>query len=177
MDKKVDYLENQSRRNNLIFDGITEEFKESWADSERKVCKVLKDNLQIQDRPVIERAHRVGRIKPERNRPIVVKFLNYKDRESILLNARKLRGTSYSIREDLSEKVLAKRREQMPQFKEARDAGKVAYFNYDRLVIKERSQPPGTMLDRGAANTTHKADDKDDPNARRATRSQSVHKT
>ncbi len=33
--RKVDYLENQSRRNNVIVTGIPEQQNESWADSER----------------------------------------------------------------------------------------------------------------------------------------------
>ena len=47
MDGKVDYLENQSRRNNLIFEGIKEFDHEKWSDSEEKVRKILSENLKF----------------------------------------------------------------------------------------------------------------------------------
>lgn len=133
----IDYLENQSRRNNLVFGGIEERGKESWAESEEKVLNILKDKMDIQN-VIIERAHRVGKPKPQKSRPIVAKFLNYKDREAVLYNARNLRGTSLYVREDLSDRVLEKRRAQIHLLKEARVKGKIAFFNYDRLVIKDR---------------------------------------
>lgn len=135
---KLDYLENQSRRNNIIFDGIPETKQETWKVSEEKVLSVLKTNMGFTDDPPIERAHRVGSANPRKTRPIVVKFLNFKDRDTVLRNGKKLRGTSVYVRDDLSEKVLARRRSQMDLLKEARQEGKIAYFNYDRLIIRER---------------------------------------
>ena len=41
LENKADYLENQSRRNNLIFEGIEESPRESWADTEGKVCNLI----------------------------------------------------------------------------------------------------------------------------------------
>ena len=38
---KMEYLEGQSRRNNLVFDGIAESPGETWAEAEEKVKKVL----------------------------------------------------------------------------------------------------------------------------------------
>ena len=42
------------------------------------------------------------------------------------------------INEDLSLASLAKRREQLPQLKEARSRGKIAYFVHTKLVVKDR---------------------------------------
>lgn len=133
----IDYLENQSRRNNLIFDGIPEGERETWQDSEDKVLEVLEDSMDLNN-ITVERAHRVGRSNTHRGRSIVVKFLKFKDRETVLRNGKKLKGTSIYVREDFSEKILAKRRALMPQLREARDNGKIAYFSYDRLIIKDR---------------------------------------
>lgn len=36
---KLEYLEGQSRRNNLIFDGVAESPGETWAETEEKVKK------------------------------------------------------------------------------------------------------------------------------------------
>lgn len=137
--EKVDYIENQSRRNNLKFDGIPETSQETWEMTEGKVVNVLKSKLGIQESPRIERAHRVGvRSKANSPRSIVVKFAYYKDRDAVYRNRRLLKGSSIYVNEDLSERIMAKRRAQMDRLIEARNNNKIAYFSYDRLVIKEK---------------------------------------
>ena len=42
-EKQMEYLENQSRRNNVRVDGIPEEDNETWEKTEAKVKQVLKD--------------------------------------------------------------------------------------------------------------------------------------
>ena len=44
------------------------------------------------------------------------------------------------IYEDLAEETIAKRRELLPDLKRAKEEGKIVYFSYDKLVMKER--PP-----------------------------------
>lgn len=135
---KIDYIENQSRRNNVIFDGILEDSKETWQETEVKVHEVLKSNMGFSDNLPIERAHRVGAKKAQKSRAIVVKFSSYKDREAVLRNGKKLKGSAVYVREDLSERILERRRVQLDQLKQARAQGKIAYFNYDRLIVKNR---------------------------------------
>ena len=142
-----DYLENQTNRNNVVFDGVPEHRAESWEDSEKKVLEIIENTMDL-DNVVVERAHRVGRSKSsQRARPIVVKFLKFKDREAVLRSGKKLQGSSMYVREDLSEKVLAKRKAQLPQLREARQNGKVAYFSYDKLVIKDGDRRPTESAD------------------------------
>ena len=43
-----------------------------------------------------------------------------------------------SVNKDLANETLEKRKEQLDKFKEAKRAGKTAYFMLDRLVIKDR---------------------------------------
>ena len=57
---KMGYLENQSRRNNIRIDGITEEGNETWLETETRAKQVLKEKLNLECEPEIERAHRVG---------------------------------------------------------------------------------------------------------------------
>ena len=84
-EKLID-LENRSRRNNLRFDGIRENERESWIDCEEKIHKLLKEKLHINENIEIERAHRTGNDDKERQKPrtIVLKLLNFKDKEKIL---------------------------------------------------------------------------------------------
>lgn len=58
----------------------------------------------------LKRAHRLGRHNPDRNRPIIVKFSNFKTKEAILRNGRKLKGTAYSIGEDFSKQTQTARK-------------------------------------------------------------------
>ncbi len=81
---KMEYLEGQTRRNNLVLDGVTESPGETWIETEEKVQKILMEKLQLQ-KVEVERTHHAG--KPsggDRPRPIVIKLLRYKDREAIL---------------------------------------------------------------------------------------------
>ncbi len=47
---KHEYLEGQSRRNNIVIDGIPETPGESWADSEEKVKDMLKRDCSYRGR-------------------------------------------------------------------------------------------------------------------------------
>ncbi|CAJ1081032.1 LOW QUALITY PROTEIN: uncharacterized protein LOC128379724 [Xyrichtys novacula] len=79
-------------------------------------------------------------VKPENRadnkRPIIVKFLNYKDKELILKRRKELKKTAPGvyINEDFSEAVRQKRQDRMPKVREAWNRGDIAYLRYDRLV-------------------------------------------
>lgn len=146
---KIDYLENQSRRNNVIIDGLIQENAyESWSDTEQMVREFLKNKLKIDPKSIeIERAHRTGSVKQNtgKTRPIVVKFLRYKDKDLILAKARAhLKNTLIYVNEDFSDLLRKKRADLIPAMKQARDEGKYAVINYDRLVIKPR-KPQGMI--------------------------------
>ena len=79
--KSID-LEAKSRRNNLLFYGLSE--------SRNEVCKnvigmFVYDKFQITIRETdISRAHRVGQYNPRRDRPIMVSFQSYITAEDII---------------------------------------------------------------------------------------------
>ncbi|ROT67876.1 hypothetical protein C7M84_014018 [Penaeus vannamei] len=80
--------------------------------------------------------------KKEKNKPrdIVAKFLRFQQREYIHQNRRKLANTF--IYEDLCPASVDARKKQMDQLMAAREQGKLAYFSYRTLVIKEKSIKP-----------------------------------
>ena len=57
MKNKMTYLENQSRRNNIRINGTPEDKNESWDQTETKVKETLKNTLNLDFEPLIERAH------------------------------------------------------------------------------------------------------------------------
>ena len=139
----LDYIENQSRRNNLKFEGIPETAGENWSQTEDKIRDLITTKLQLQGREVeIERAHRIGKPNPNRNRPVVVKFLKFKERSDILANSKKLKNTEYYIKEDFSDRVQNIRNNLWPKVKEERAKGNIAYISFDRLVVKPRQENP-----------------------------------
>ena len=145
MDDNIDYLENQSRRNNLRIDGVKERAEETWADTEQALRKVLETDLKMPADHVkaiaIERAHRTGGAQnAERDRTVVVKFTHVKDRDSMLQAARANRPRGVFVNEDFSMRVVSRRKKLIPEMKEARDRGKIAYLSYDRLVVKDRQE-------------------------------------
>lgn len=71
---------------------------------------------------------------------IVVKLVRFKDRQSILSSAKKLKCTNIDINEDFSEAVQLWRKELLPRFKAAREWGDKASLQCDKLVIMPRGE-------------------------------------
>ena len=91
---KLSELEDRSRTNNIRLDGIAEEPGETWEECERKVQRLLSEELDINN-AVIERAHRVKAYSPEkksskklRPRTVACKLLSSFKRTFILRKRR-----------------------------------------------------------------------------------------
>lgn len=139
---KMDYIENQTRRTNIVVDGISDEKGENWMESEKKVRHMITSRLGLDGVNMeLERAHRIGQYQEGgRPRKIMVKLLRFKDKQMILSTAKKLKGSNIYINDDFSEALLQKRRELWPKLKAARDRGERAILKYDKLIILPRSK-------------------------------------
>uniref|UniRef100_A0A3Q2D0X9 L1 transposable element RRM domain-containing protein n=1 Tax=Cyprinodon variegatus TaxID=28743 RepID=A0A3Q2D0X9_CYPVA len=95
--EKSDDLENRSRRSNVKIINIPE--KSEGTDMigyvERLIPRLLGEE-HFQTLATIERAHRLGRAS-ERTRPILVKFLNFTDKDKVLCLAREKKTIQLSI--------------------------------------------------------------------------------
>ena len=129
LQNKCDYLENQSRRNNLLFFGLPA--VTSWDVSEEQVKKVIKEGMGIEEEIHVERAHRAGRAT-------VVKFCFFKQRDRVLSQARRLKGSEafrdIYVREDFSEIVQKKRKGLLDTQRDLRSRGQRAQLRFDKLV-------------------------------------------
>ena len=143
MEDGLDYVENQTRRNNLRIDGVAEIAAENWADTETVARKSFATALKLPEAQAnairIERAHRTGPNSTGRPKTIVVRFETYKDRDCILQTARKEKTRGIFVNEDLSHRVMERRKQLMPKLREARSNGKIAYLVYARLIVKDRA--------------------------------------
>ena len=79
--------------------------------------------------------------KKLRPRTAVCKLLNFPDKARTLKNSHRLKGTTYYVNEDFSKETLAYRKELWEKVKALRKEGKVAYLNYESIVVKERNDP------------------------------------
>ena len=94
LEEKVFYLEDQSKRNNLLFRGVPGQKDETWEECERKILeeKLGMEEAWSESDIAIERAHHVGKFTKNKNRPIVVKFENYNHKSFLFKNKLKLQG-------------------------------------------------------------------------------------
>ena len=155
---KQEYLENQSRRNNIKITGVQEDDTEkTWDDTEMIVKKMLREKLGIEEEVKIERAHRVGKKLKSRapprhdgsaslssgsSRPIIAKIQSWKTKETILKVARKKRPKGIQFMGDFSRRTLERRASKIPEMLEARKEGKTAFMVMDKLIIYDRPLDP-----------------------------------
>ena len=135
--ERFNYQEDYSRRNNLRISGLEEPLNnETWEQTSARVSELFLNKLQL----------------PIMNWNGLIEWVLYRCLaraqwwcvsrgsviEAVLRNARKLKGTRIFINEDLCAASQAKKQSQFPLMKKARSQGKIAYFKYTRLIIKDR---------------------------------------
>ena len=136
----MEYLKNQSRRNNIRVSGIPEEPAETWEKVEEKVKAAVKEKLDFDID--IKCAHRVEKRKGgngRRRRTIVCRLESWKEREAVLRKARKVKPQGLFISKDLARATLEKRAAQV-------DKLKTAYFILDRLIIRDKINVPNVSV-------------------------------
>eukprot|EP00112_Aurelia_sp_Birch-Aquarium-sp1_P026298 Seg924.21 transcript_id=Seg924.21/GoldUCD/mRNA.D3Y31 product="hypothetical protein" protein_id=Seg924.21/GoldUCD/D3Y31 len=130
LEDRYEYLESQSRRNNVKILGLPEyEDEISWDATEAKVKEQIKTALGIEDNLVIEHAHRTRRSSNNRSSGGFGQI--------VCLEASLREETSRNyVCCYFSKRTLDKRRSKIPDLLEARKAGKTAYFVMDKLVVR-----------------------------------------
>ena len=102
LDDKIDRVDTQSRRKNLIFDGVPE--KDSKEDVVKTIWNLF-DQLNINARMDFDACYRQGNYNPNRTRPILISFQTLNDPDMVYSSRMNLRKTmSYKqvwINEDL----------------------------------------------------------------------------
>lgn len=134
----VDDMNNRMRRNNLIVKGIPEKPKEDYAESEKIVKEFLSHHLKIKVGN-IERAHRLGKKRPNFERPIIVKFQDFKSKTEALSNAFKLKDLETPkvwLEEDFSPKIQLARRKLREFAINTRDEGERYKIRVGTLELK-----------------------------------------
>ena len=144
------YLESYSRRENIKFFSIPEKEGEN---TEEIIREFMERELGYHDARSVE-LQRVHCINRGRNipgpRPIITRFLRYKNVEEIFALGRRLERSGYQMFRDLPREIIKRRREQMPTLKKARRNGLKASFSRsqpDKLYINGKFWPQGKLLE------------------------------
>lgn len=106
--EKVAHLESQSRRENLQFKGVAEAKNENC---ELKVTEIARSvGIVLDDRSIV-RVHRLGKFHSDRQRPIIVKFHHFKDRELVFSKKQEIKNKcNVRVVEDFPQEIEARRR-------------------------------------------------------------------
>lgn len=109
-------IESRSRRNNIVFWGITERLSR---DCKQLIHNFMRDELFLDPSEMcIERAHRLGslssdsyRNKRDPKRPIIVRFRDYTDTELVIDQAWRLKRSGFGLDRDYPKEIAMARKE------------------------------------------------------------------
>ncbi|XP_045783625.1 uncharacterized protein LOC123879762 [Maniola jurtina] len=134
LEHKIDYMERNKRKNNLVFFGVEEKGK-----TEGELVDHLKETIFDMGIPIeIQEIANVYRIGPHsnKNRPVVVTFISTWKKHLVQRNKSSLPQGIY-VKEDYPKEVLEARKKLQPKLEEEKNKGNLAYIKYDNLVVKK----------------------------------------
>lgn len=158
MQLKLDSLEDYSRRNNIKINGIDEEPGENNEILEVKVKKLFTDKLGV-DGITINSIHRLPNkqsndTRHSSPRTIIAQFSSIKERDRTMRNTWKLKDSNIYINDDVCENTAKTRKNLIPQLKDAKAAGKIAFFQGNKLIIRDRKRNVVSNAGRGGRDFT-----------------------
>lgn len=135
LEKKIDYLEREKKKNNILCFGLEEKENSAW-DLLQEIQVIFKNDLKVTlDINDVSKIYRIGPKQENKIRPVLIAFANTWKRTKILKTRKSLK--SVYVNEDFPKEVLDKRRELKPRLLEERAKGHIAYIKYDQLIVKE----------------------------------------
>ncbi len=140
MKHKVIDMEDRSRRDNLVIDGLSDVQGESKKDSESKARDFMQKTMKIHNaqKLCLSRVHRLGQYRPNKTRPTIIKFDLYKQREAVWNGRSNLPNkSSYSIKENFSKETDEARVTLLPIMKAARKLDYFAKLEGQRLILSK----------------------------------------
>ena len=114
------YEKGRSMRDNLLFHGHREQRDE---DPERVVRTFLNEKLQLDGTRIeLMRCHRLGTYNPNKQRPIVAKFLRYTEKELVKKTGyEKLRKTGFGVSDQYPQEINDRRKLLVPVMKKIKE--------------------------------------------------------
>lgn len=142
-EKRLYFIEKQSRQRNLVFFGI-QETETNYINLENNVINFIKKHFSLElDKRDIQEARRIGK-KGDKARPITVTFSTLGTKINILKQKNSLKNSGHYIQEDYPPNILERRRELKEQVKIEREKGNLAIIKYDKLVFLQKNKESTT---------------------------------
>lgn len=141
LESKIEVLERQTRKNNVIYFGIEEVEDENIKTLEQNIINVITKKQEVNlNQTEINNVYRIGKINNERQpRPVIVSLTNFKRKTEILSSRAKLRGSDIFVNEDMTRKQQEVRKNLNVHAKRLREEGKRVSIKGDRIVIHENT--------------------------------------
>ncbi|CAH0399454.1 unnamed protein product [Chilo suppressalis] len=136
LEKKIQLLEKDKKSNSIIIYGLKEGEK-FITDLLENAKQKFQEELDIKiENFEINKIYRIGNlINKEKSRPTLISFINGWKKSKVLKN--KKNSKELQISKDYTKETLEKRKALLPQLKEERNKGNIAYLKYDKLIVKE----------------------------------------
>ena len=132
-------IQTRAMRDNLLFNGIEEKDEEN---TKYVLHNFLNDQMKLEHYFQFDRVHRLSRKtpNPSRPRPIVAKFVHYRDRETVRKFSKVLKATHFGVSEQFPFEIVERRL--WPKFSEAKRQGLRASLDFDKLFIEGKRWYP-----------------------------------
>ncbi|CAN7995630.1 unnamed protein product [Ixodes hexagonus] len=136
--ERIDELENHSRRNNLVVFGLPEEDGETiTALKENVLNNIFAKTLKVTVTS-LELIHRIGQKKPGTCRPVFMKFLDSSEKQDVLENCKKLKGSKLSVSCDYAKETLNIRKKLWESARSNKKKGDKVFLVHDKLRINDQ---------------------------------------
>ena len=157
LNSRVIDLQARSMRDNLIFYNIKESDRE---DTTEIIKDIIENTLGIENAKSIkiDRSQRMGKKQAKRTTKqlaiVVAKFNYFLDKEQVLANARKFKGTGMAVLEQFPEEIAKERKRPYPEMQKVKQQRKWVKLVRDKLYIdghiyrvyKKKLNKPETAL-------------------------------
>ncbi|PZC79932.1 hypothetical protein B5X24_HaOG215614 [Helicoverpa armigera] len=135
LEQKITNLENDKRKNNLIFFGVEEIEKR-----EAELVDHIKDT--IEDAGIHIESHEINNVRrigaqTGKNRPVIA-TISTVWKKHLILKAKSNLPAGVYVKEDFSREILEARKQLQLKVDEERKKGNIAFLRGDRLVIKKQ---------------------------------------
>lgn len=134
--ERIDSLEREVRKKNLVIRGIKDKEGEKDSETEEKISAIIqKIGVNFDTKEDLDEVRRIGKYNPQKIRPVLIKLSRESTRGKILRNTKALKGSDIWIDEDYPKQVQEERRRLIPHMKEARERGYRARLRYNKLIV------------------------------------------
>lgn len=128
--------------------GIAESSDESETKLREQVLDDIFDKTLGVSVRTVERIHRIGKAKPNKPRPIIMKFFDSREKDSVLRNCFKLKGTNVRVSQDYAKETAEIRRKLWESTALDRSKGAKVQLTYDKLKVKGKTYTWGLTQDK-----------------------------